>query len=228
MREIQLLKRKGIIFMKHLFKFVILFLCLVINLTAFANQLGYHDTDDKSAFWIPKDVNPLLKSNVSLEQYRIVTNIEKYKSNPFCKYYIEKAKQENRPVIMLDIWNANKDEKLYKYVFTRLHDIIACDGVDSVDSDGIGGLTTEIKILEEKYGENNEIFNEKFKRYVSIYIQQNEYRKTHKTAAQLKQDEENKKREEALKQQEELEQSLEDFERKHPVFTEVLKTVLPH
>ncbi len=159
-----------------------LWLCFLFNLEVLAKDCeypfedqialaavcGYHLSDDKSDFWIPQNVNPLLMTNQELEKYRILKNTTQCSKNPFCRYYIKQAKAENRPLIRSDISKANADYA----------DIYGYYGLDASlrDKNGrLGQLTSEqektLKKLQDKYGEDSEIFDEEFRQLLKLYRQ---------------------------------------------------------
>ena len=135
---------------------------------------GYHDSDDKSGFWIPKNINPITLSNPQLEQYRIqhITGNEyEYKDNILNKAKIQKVKELNRPLILKDIKEAQKHIRILEDLNSALYE------GDGLYVNRNYGLTTkqesELLRLKREYGES--IFDETFNRRLKLYRQRQDY-----------------------------------------------------
>ena len=148
-------------------------------------KIPYHDSDDKSAFWIPEGLEPLMMSNQQLEKYRIIDNVElerNYNLNShFIKHAIEIAKIENRPLIKKDIEKAQDD-------YQKLHLIeIALDEMDtnikynanneiiSIPKLSFAGEEALNKLISE-YGED--IIGAKYKKKLDLINQRKDYLQT--------------------------------------------------
>lgn len=145
---------------------------------------GYHDTDDKSGFWIPKNINPIALTNYQLEQYRIqnITGNEyEYKDNILIKTKIQKVKELNRPLILKDINDAQKDIRVLENLKSALYE------GDEVYVNRNYGLTaqqeSELLRLKQEYGEG--IFDETFNRRLKLYRQRQEYAQQKKSQEQF-------------------------------------------
>ena len=159
-----------------------LLLCFLINLEVLAKDCGYpfedqialaavcgyHSSDDKSDFWIPSNVNPIMMTNQELEKYRILKDTKKCSENPFCRYYLKKVKAENRPLIRSDINEASSDYS----------DVYGFYGLDASlrDKNGKFGQLTlaqekTLKRLQDKYGEDSDVFDEEFRKLLKLYRQ---------------------------------------------------------
>ena len=135
---------------------------------ALAAVCGYHSSDDKSDFWIPKNVNPVLMTNQELEEYRILKNTTQCSKDPFCRYYIKLAKEENRPLVRADVNNASSDyNTLYGFysIYASLRDKNGKFGQLSLEQE------KDLKKLQNKYGEDSEIFDSEFKQLLKLYRQ---------------------------------------------------------
>ena len=146
----------------------------------------YHDTDDKSDFWIPKDINPLMMTNQELEEYRIIDE-NNFKNNNVYNirasviiHKIKKAKEADRPLIEKDMHEALADYKT----------ILSLEGA-LTDNPGMGytvenqmGTTPQmpsltdkqekqLKVITNEYGMN--IFSDQFKRNLKLYRERQEY-----------------------------------------------------
>lgn len=143
---------------------------------------GYHDLDDKSRFWIPKNLNPLMMTNNQLEPYRIVTAqmAKKYNMNSiFIQQKIKQAFEENRPLIDKDLKDASKDSNILKNIEDALDD--SGDGYTVYNQLGSTPTLPELTQKQEKdletlinqYGE--EILSDDFKRKLKLYRQRQEY-----------------------------------------------------
>ena len=139
---------------------------------------GYHESDDKSDFWIPKDVNPIMMTNSQLERYRIIKDTAKYSKDPFYRHYMQKAQKENRPFIVNDALYADSDaKKIYDY-----HGL--ADSLRDRNT-GRGKLSQEqeviLKKLQDEYGEDSDIFDTEFRQLLKLYRQRQEYMKQNST-----------------------------------------------
>lgn len=154
---------------------------------------GYHSSDDKSNFWIPADVNPVMMTNEQLEDYRIYKDITACNKNSFCKYYIKKAQQENRPLIRLDVMEAYYDEKSVYGMYSLDESLREGGRGDDGFTHKFGSLSqrqeAQLKQLQDKYGDD--IFDEEFKRKLNLFRQRQEY---------IKQSEEQREKEQQIKE----------------------------
>ena len=149
-------------------------------------RVGYHDTDDKSDFWIPAGVEPLMMSNDQLEQYRIIdinTNKNYDFNNQFSQYQIKKAKSENRPLIGKDMVEALDDEHSLEMLKKALAGGGIVTGYDPRNGYGTkfvplsNDQEKELTRLTDKYGEGIYADDDKFKKNLSLYRERQEYMK---------------------------------------------------
>ena len=148
--------------------------------------VGYHDSDDKSNFWIPKDIEPLMMTNSQLEEYRII-NLQTNKyydlSSPFAQRQIQKANAENRPVIIKDMTQAQNDwiskEKIRKALLSGG----MVSGYDPAHGYGTrfqplsDKQEQELKRLYDEYGDGIFVGDDKFKKNLELYRERQEYMK---------------------------------------------------
>ncbi|MBR1754746.1 hypothetical protein IJ732_07925 [bacterium] len=182
--------------MKNKDKILILIIVFLYNLEVLAKDIdckympkfnnanlitycGYHTSNDKSGFWIPPNINPLMMTDKQLEIYRIIdTKIDKeYNYNtPFYQHYIKKAQEYGRPFIRIDVINAQNDSNIVGSLRNSLKDW----------QDRLGSLNSEqekqLKYLQKEYGEDSEIFDEEFKHYLNLYRQRQKYKQDYEKA----------------------------------------------
>lgn len=143
----------------------------------------YHDTDDKSDFWIPKNINPLMMSNQELEKYRIMDEKDNPTYNmksPVIQHKIKKAKEQGRPLILQDIQDALMDYRTIQFLEDALNDT----GSMGYSVENQVGSTPQLPSLTDKQEKQLEtiineygidIFSDKFKRNLKLYRERQEY-----------------------------------------------------
>lgn len=166
-------------FMKELY-------CSPNNRMPVKKTYSYHDTDDKSDFWIPKDINPLMMTNQELEEYRIVDENNFQQNNIYnirpsvILHKIKKAKEAGRPFIAKDIHDALAD---YKIILSLEEALTDNPGMGYSVENQMGStpqmpsLTDkqekQLKAITDEYSMN--VFSDQFKRNLKLYRQRQEY-----------------------------------------------------
>lgn len=146
----------------------------------------YHDTDDKSDFWIPKNINPLMMSNQELEEYRIVDDNNFQNNNVYnirpsvILHKIKKAKEAGRPFIIKDVNDALAD---YKTILSLERALTDNPGMGYSVENQMGNtpqlpsLTDkqekQLKTITDEYG--LDVFSDQFKRNLKLYRKRQEY-----------------------------------------------------
>ncbi len=146
----------------------------------------YHDTDDKSDFWIPKNINPLMMSNQELEEYRIVDDNNFQNNNVYnirpsvILHKIKKAKEAGRPFIIKDVNDALAD---YKTILSLERALTDNPGMGYSVENQMGNtpqlpsLTDkqekQLKTITDEYG--LDVFSDQFKRNLKLYRERQEY-----------------------------------------------------
>lgn len=146
----------------------------------------YHDTDDKSDFWIPKNINPLMMSNQELEEYRIVDDNNFQNNNVYnirpsvILHKIKKAKEAGRPFIVKDVNDALAD---YKTILSLERALTDNPGMGYSVENQMGNTSQlpsltdkqekQLKTITDEYG--LDVFSDQFKRNLKLYRERQEY-----------------------------------------------------
>lgn len=148
-------------------------------------EIGYHDIDDKSAFWIPNGVNPLMMTNGELEAYRIIdvkTNTKYNFNDPFVKKKIMFVNMQKRPLIKKDMYELEDDFKSRE----DLTDVLKNAGLARRENYSTRQYETvfvplsntqeqELNRLINIYGIDS--FDEDFRRNLNLYREREQYMK---------------------------------------------------